>query len=112
MAVRLSQLRGGTRTLHVPIDDTPEGETVAVAYRPGASTIELELAVQEADTPGDQTRGLAAYLTAVIDSWDIVDDADHPFPLDEKSIVALPSGWLLRLFRAIADDNRPAGPGE
>lgn len=112
MAVRLSQLRGGTRTLHVPIDDTPDSDTVTVTYRPGASTIELELGVQEADTPGEQTRGLAAYLTAVIDSWDIVDDADQPFPLEEKSICQLPSGWLLRLFRAIASDNTPAGPGE
>ena len=101
--MRLSHVTQDRRTLPIPVS----GETLTIVYRPSSLTPEQEdkLREQLADQRGGPA--LAALLAEMLVSWDLTDDSDTAYAVDEPTLRQLPTTFLATLATAITEDMRP-----
>jgi len=105
MAIRLSDLTKETRKISVNIGAS---EPLEIEYRARAYTAELEDNLTGAQEHPAAT--LAQILQRLVVSWNLVDDNDRPYPLDETHLGKLPVQVMIAIFQAIAEDMRPNPP--
>lgn len=107
MAVRLSQIKGETRTVRIDFGD--EGD-LNITFRPGGITPAREEELQVEEAEGRGLRALIGLLCEVIVEWDLLDENGAPFPLDVEALMqSIPADLFQQVFLAIGE---AAAPGE
>lgn len=101
---KLAQILRDQRAVQVDLGD---GETLNVTYRPGAVTPAQHDATIDLVERGRGPAALARSLADSLLTWDLTDDNDAPYPLDEAHLRELPSGFLRKIFDAIQSDLGP-----
>ena len=100
-------------TLFVPADPAdPDGESVAVVYRPGAVSL-LDVATMLETMPIDPVGACHDFLAPTLVSWDVKWRASDPetIPVTRETMSALPFGFLYAVMMAIvAALSTPATP--
>jgi len=99
MPIRLADLRKETRSITFEF----LGETVHVAYSPGAFTPELEAEANAAE-PGHQLGALAKMFARILASWDVMDDDGQPLPITLDTLMVMPAKFLGAIMKALQDD--------
>lgn len=79
-----------------------EHRNITVAYNPGALTFQDV----ERD-PGDDVVKVSAQLEEWMLEWPIVQQGE-PLPITRETLLALPAGFVLAMYRAITQDVVPA----
>ena len=105
MPIRFKDLKDKVRKVVVEWDD----DTLAVEYRPGASTVETAIALQEAikDEDGSPTLAMVESFQEMVVSWDLLDEDDKPYPITTETLRKLPTYFLVEIMHAIAEDQNP-----
>lgn len=106
---RLSDLLKNQVTLVVPY----RGVEITIQYKPESVNPDTQAKIQERVDKGElQPRHSdAAFLAAVITSWDLTDDQDAPLPLTLETMKSQSTSLQLALIAAIYDDQRnPQNP--
>jgi len=105
MAIRISDLARETRkiTINIGLSEPLEIEYRVMAYTPDLEDIIL-------GTQDRPAAALAHILNHLVVSWNLVDDDDKPYMLDDEHMRKLPLPVMLRIFQAIAEDMRPNPP--
>lgn len=91
-----------TKTIEIAYED----ETVKVSYVRAAITPEWEQAFNEAIKDEWRSRAVVESLARVIAEWDLT-DGGKPFPPTVENLVTLPTQFLVTVFTAIMEDQRP-----
>lgn len=98
--MRLSDVTRERKDLAVPFGDL----VLNVVYKPQFATPAL---LSEFARASQDPLLLAKDFCAMVDSWDLVDDEDHPIPVDEKHVANVPISVLQAVILAIGEDMRP-----
>lgn len=75
---------------------------IVVAYNPGA----LTFSDVERD-PGENREKISAQLESWLLEWPIAKEGE-PLPITSETLLALPAGFVLALYKAVTDDVVPA----
>jgi hypothetical protein len=105
MSIKLSDLTKETSKLSI---DLGASEPLEIEYHTRAYTPELEESIV-----GAQERpaaALAQILQRLVVAWNLVDDNNQPYPLDEEHLGKLPVQVMISIFQNIAEDMRPNPP--
>lgn len=95
MTIRLKDLFAKTKTIPVAL----EAESAGVTYRVYAATP----ALAEKLASGEH---LEEVIVALVERWDVLDDAGAPVPVTLEAVHALPLPWLGAVQRAVLEDLR------
>lgn len=107
MAVRLSRIKGDTRT--VTLNFGEEGD-LTVTYRPGVMTPAREEQLVIDEREGRGVRAVVSLLAEMVVDWDLLDDDGQPIARDVDVLMSsLPADVLVMLLDAI---KRVDSPGE
>jgi len=107
--IRITDITVGQKELGIPFQD----DTIFITYNVKRITLET------ASTLGSYTGGqtipmpvLARLLADVLLSWDLIDDANAPYPLTAESIQQLPVAIVEAIAVGLFEDMTPpkAGP--
>ncbi len=101
MPVSLTELTKDERSITLDIGD----ETLAVTYRPGSYTPELEDVMRSQNERLRPGNGLAAALSQLVIEWDLEDDG-KPVEVTLDTLRKLPVTFLTRVTNAITADMR------
>lgn len=92
MAVRLSKIKGETRTIRLDFGDAGD---LNIVFRPGGITPAREEELQVEDTEGRGVRAVIGLLCEIVESWDLLDDTGEPLPLDVDVVMRTIPGDLI-----------------
>jgi len=90
--------------------DFPDGIALHLVYRTRWFTSRKAQAINAARRQGDMSAGIADPLCALIESWDLLGDDDHPLPITPDTMLDLPEAIVVALERAIMRDIRRCHP--
>lgn len=93
MPISLGAARDRIKTIKVEYD----GEQAEVSYFPNRMTPALEDDIGEADT----AREVAAQLSQLIKTWELVDEAGNELPADAETMAQVPSNLMYAIFEQI-----------
>jgi len=102
--MKLSHLKAKEATLHVPV---PDEEPVAVKYKPGELTVELQDRIREFAGSGEDAQGTLAFLLPLISWWDIEDDDGNNVPVSDQTMRIMPMAFLGGIITAMFEDALP-----
>lgn len=103
MGVRLSHLNHNRRSFVFRFED----EEMKITYRPASYTPELEAGMRQAtDTPW-QAEALAAFVSSLVDEWELLDDDGTQLPATVEVARTLPVVFLAEIVGAIGEDMKP-----
>jgi hypothetical protein len=102
MAITISTLRSDAQSLSIKVGDAD----VTIVYRPSGMTPALIDEISSADG-----MSLPDFLTRLLVSWDVTDDAGVAWPTTPSALAELPVAFLRLVRNAIMEDLRgPKAP--
>lgn len=102
---KVSSYAQRTRNLTLAFDD--DDDPLHLTYYPRAITPKMEKAFQQLQASGQADQIIYDSLRALIQSWDLTDDAGVEIPRTREGLEDLPSSLLLHVFERISEDIRP-----
>jgi len=107
---KLKNMLGETGTVEIPV---PGDEPLVVVYRRGNLTPRLQAKALElqrldpADVTPERVLGIAEIYAAIIESWNLTDDAGAVIPTTAASLVDVDFGTLNLVLGAIGREQAP-----
>lgn len=95
MPISLTAARDRISTIKVEFD----GEQAEVSYYPNRMTPALEDDIGEAET----AREVAAQLSQLIKSWELIDEDGNELPADAETMAQVPSNLMFEIFNQIRE---------